>query len=185
MDGLKSLDFVRRSRNDPGLVKTGSCSVVKSPAQRQYCLSRIVSSGLAITAAFALFQPNRASAGWQATGDLNTARELYTETLLLDGKVLVTGGEGPTFAALASTEIYDSTTGIWTPSGSMHTARIYHTATRLTDGRILAAGGVTPAGITNSAEVYDPATGNWSVTGSMVTPRAQQTETLLANGKVL
>ena len=41
---------------------------------------------------------------WTATGSMNEARYLHTATLLLDGRVLVAGGEG--LGALDSAELY-------------------------------------------------------------------------------
>lgn len=45
------------------------------------------------------------STNWVYTGSLNTAREDHTATLLLNGKVLVTGGQG-NYGSLASAELY-------------------------------------------------------------------------------
>lgn len=59
---------------------------------------------------------------WTPTGSLNTARVYHTATLLADGKVLVTGGQDSSGAALSSAELYDPGSGAWTPTGSMLTA---------------------------------------------------------------
>ena len=54
---------------------------------------------------------------WTATGSMNTARFVFTATLLDNGKVLAAGGADTTFSsATASTELYDSATGKWTPT---------------------------------------------------------------------
>ena len=48
-----------------------------------------------------------ASGSWTETGDLATARDIHTATLLSDGKVLVAGGGGNGGSVLASAELYD------------------------------------------------------------------------------
>jgi hypothetical protein len=63
----------------------------------------------------------------------------HTATLLASGKVLIAGGGG--FAALASTELYDPTTGGFTTVGNILTDREQHTATLLVTGEVLIAGG--------------------------------------------
>jgi hypothetical protein len=125
---------------------------------------------------------------------MTTTRDLYTATLLADGRVLVAGGYDSRHAALASAELYDPATGKFSPTGSLATARTIHTATLLADGRVLIAGGeYNDFYATNelsgpcfaSAEIYDPKTGTFSPTGSMATARALHTATLLADGRVL
>jgi hypothetical protein len=137
-----------------------------------------------------LYDPTTGTFG--PTGSMTTARDVHTATLLLDGRVLITGGEDRFRHPLATAETYDPKTGTFSPTGSMKAARDLHVATLLADGRVLVTGG-TPFGIYNSdggqvlasAEVYDPKTGTFSPTGSMAVPRASHTATLLKDGRVL
>jgi len=126
-----------------------------------------------------------------ATGDMTQYHLLGTATLLMNGKVLMAGGEADGGAA-SFAELYDPGTGTFAPTGNMITARNYHTATLLQDGTVLMAGGhnggpVPGAGFdnTSSAELYDPETGTFQSTGSMATGRDNHAATLLSNGEVL
>ncbi len=122
-------------------------------------------------------------------------RDLHTATLLVNGKVLFTGGETgwtgtPPFPIVTrSAEVYDPATGPFQPTGDMATERESHTATLLNDGRVLVAGGARLQGTSwetlQKAEIYDPASGTFLPTGDMVKPRIFHTATLLSNGKVL
>jgi len=130
-----------------------------------------------------------------ATGNMTTPRENHTATLLIDGTVLIAGGDN--YAAtteqlrMATAEIYDPVARMFTRVGDMITGRSGHTATLLPDGRVLLAGGdgTTPWGsdppIPGTAELYDPSTRTFTTTGSMVTGRTNANATLLTNGKVL
>jgi hypothetical protein len=131
-------------------------------------------------------------------------RMAHTATRLVDGRVLITGGNRPDGTQLDSAELYDPSTGHWSATGSLNVPRSYHTAVLLADGRVLVAGSqaqrLLPDGSTetvelNSAEVYDPATGEFTPTGPMTIGRAgssgccPQTErfpaTALSDGRVL
>jgi len=128
---------------------------------------------------------------WSRDGLMASARQDHTATRLLDGRVLVAGGDVP------DAELYDPVARVWRPTGALNTARAGATATLLRDGRVLLAGGTgqigtDPAsgnpitGPLDTAELYDPASGTWSLTtNTMSTPRSQHTATALANGKVL
>jgi hypothetical protein len=113
---------------------------------------------------------------------MTAVRYGHQATLLLDGKVLVTGGRGAS-TILDTAELFDPDTTTFTPTGRMTTARSFHSATLLPDGRVLVAGGMDSA--TPSAELYDPSNGTFAATGPMLTPQSWHTATLLDNGKVL
>ena len=101
-----------------------------------------------------LYDP--ASGTWIATGGLATARGGHTETLLPNGKMLVTGGVNDTNKSfIASAELYDPASGAWTATGSLATPRALHTATLLPNGKVLLAGGYNDPTISlASAELY-------------------------------
>ena len=77
------------------------------------------------------------------------ARYQHTASVLPNGKVLVTGGQG----SGTSTQLYDPSTGVWSASGSMSVARNLHTASILLNGKVLVTGG---QGSGTSAQLYQP-----------------------------
>jgi WD40 repeat protein len=114
-------------------------------------------------------------------------RSGHTATLLLAGKLLVTGGGNG--VADATAELYDPATETFTLTvGNMTEPRIGHTATLLNlgasspnNGKVLILGPADP-----SAELYDPSTSTFTkTTGSMNHARTSPTATLLNTGKVL
>jgi hypothetical protein len=140
--------------------------------------------------AFASLAPAQSPGLFTPTGDMSTPRGEHTATLLLNGKVLMTGGivGGFTNGPLTSAELYDPVTGVFAPTGAMTTARTQHTATLLADGRVLIAGGRTGTNAGQevaSAELYDLSTGAFTPTGAMIRLRGLHSATLLPDGRVL
>jgi hypothetical protein len=118
--------------------------------------------------------------------------DLYTATLLKDGRVLVAGGMSDWRTADAA--LYDPKTGTFAATGPMNDARDAHAAVLLADGRVLILGGDGWAcssgscfysGSLASAELYDPETGTFSRAGYMNMARTGPTAALLQNGDVL
>jgi hypothetical protein len=110
-------------------------------------------------------------------------RQFHTATPLLDGTVLIAGGNDN------SAEIYDPTTDTFRLTGSLSVAHGGAAAAALLDGRVLVVGGSTPdAGCLDSAEIYDPAAETFTPTGPMAVARCSLWWTgapVLPNGQVL
>lgn len=86
----------------------------------------------------------------------NTRSE-HTASVLANGKVLVTGGyNGASY--LASTELYEPSTGLWRTVGNMTSARKGHTASLLKNGKVLVTGGSNVILLFNSTELFNPST---------------------------
>jgi hypothetical protein len=119
---------------------------------------------------------------------MTMGRDRATATLLLDGRVLIAGGDG--YGEARSAETYDPKTGKFTKTGSMIRGHEVGTATLLLDGRVLIVGGWEWTSKTNrvesaSADLYDPKTGTFTRTGSLSARWFSDTATRLLDGRVL
>jgi N-acetylneuraminic acid mutarotase len=129
--------------------------------------------------------PQVPSNTWSATGDMVVSRAGASAVLLLDGRVLVTGGtnEG---GASASAERFSPTAGGFLATPSMENARANHTSTVLEDGRVLVVGGINADGhATAAAELYDSNTNAWTPVAPLYHARSGHSATLLWDGRVL
>jgi hypothetical protein len=118
---------------------------------------------------------------FSAAGKLATPRAGHTATPLLDGRVLIVGGQDTKGHPISSAEVYNPGLSASAPTGSLLRARSGHTAALLLEGRVLIAGGLNEA----SAELYDPVKGIFEPVGSMTTARAFHGATTLLDGRVL
>jgi hypothetical protein len=168
---------------DGRVLVIGGAHWVSDPATR--------SSSIAGPFGAEIFDPVTGS--WELTATPSRMRLGHHAVRLLDGRVLVVGGDGPTTTlagplaqAHGTAELFDPATGKWSPTDAPLVARLAASATLLPDGRVLFAGGVDRNYDTQpSAEVYDPVTGAWRFTGPLVEPRLSHTATALADGRVL
>jgi hypothetical protein len=121
---------------------------------------------------------------WTSTGSMSTARARHSAILMLDGNILVIGGETAAGTPTNTCELWNGTT--WTARASMATARSLHTATLLQSGKILVVGGKGTAGAAlSSCEIYDPATNTWSAERNLNSARYAHNTILLYSGLVL
>jgi len=94
-----------------------------------------------------LYDPSTGSFG--PTGDMAIGGEGLTATLLMNGEVLVAGGQNGFLGYLRTVELYDPLSGTFAPTASLSTPRAFHTATLLPDGKVLVTGGSN-----QTAEIY-------------------------------
>lgn len=151
---------------------------------------RIGRFGLVVLAGFAL-PISICAARFVPASPPIAARVDHTATLLMSGKVLVAGGNGP--GELRSAQLYDPESDSWSSAGNLTSGRYAHTATLLNSGKVLVVGGYGNSGFgagggLTSVELYDPDTNTWSWWGQapwIRTPRFHHTATLLQSGEVL
>jgi hypothetical protein len=112
-----------------------------------------------------------------------------TATLLMDGIVLVAGGEDEYQNSYKLTELFDVVTGSFTSGGSLPTGHDGASATLLPNGMVLIAGGDYDFGVPDSPQghalLYDPVSGIFRAGPDMVSSPSIPTATLLNDGRVL
>jgi hypothetical protein len=122
---------------------------------------------------------------WISASPLLEARSDHAANALLDGRVLITGGNQGT-RLLQSSEIYDVKTDQWTRAAPLPRPRTEHSAFTLADGRVFVAGGIEKSGAaTDTTFIYDPRADAWSDGPRMTLPRVQHAAVQLANGDIL
>ena len=114
---------------------------------------------------------------------LPSARALH-RSVVLDGKIYVTGGLTTSGSYISTMEIYDPASNSWSTVTIPLTAgeRREHTSVTL-DGKIYLIGGLTNSGRISTVDVYDPVTGLWSQAASLNTTRSQHSSVVL-NGSI-
>ncbi len=110
---------------------------------------------------------------------LATARSNHTQSTLLDGRVLITGGYTGASgispgSPIASVEIFNPQTGLISAGPPMASTRVDHTATLLPDGRVVIAGFAT-------WQIFDPASNLWSLEYPLQRSRNAHAAVLLAD----
>ncbi len=101
-----------------------------------------------------LYDPDRQL--WTRSGAPVILRGEYEMTLLLNGQVLMTGGDGEN-GTLREAELYDPATGTWALTSPMLNPRWRHTATRLPNGKVLVLGATGGNVASPTCELYTPA----------------------------
>jgi hypothetical protein len=160
----------------------------------------VAAPGFGFPAAGYRYDPSKST--FNNIGDyLVTAFFAHASTLLLNGKVLVSGGGDADIDVgdvLYQAELYDAASNTFDYTANMSECRWRHTSTLLPDGTVLIAGGddldhylistycINLADATpGRAELYDPGAGMFSVTSTMTAPRELHSATLLNDGTVL
>ncbi|MDD5628437.1 MAG: kelch repeat-containing protein, partial [Elusimicrobia bacterium] len=125
-----------------------------------------------------------ANGGYAAALPGSARRRYHSATLLMDGRVLVAGGNDGNWE-VDSVFLYDPLQNRWATGEPLTYKRQSHTATLLPNGAVLVAGGaqaVSAGGLpSDKVEQYDPQRDRW-VYWSLSTRRAYHTMTMGTNG---
>ncbi len=97
---------------------------------------------------------------WTSTGSMMEARFAFGVSLLVDGRVLATGGGS---VSLKHTELFDPATETWAATGATHYDYKWHKQITLDDGRVLVVGGRDGTYLRLMEELYDA--GKWADPG--------------------
>jgi hypothetical protein len=102
-----------------------------------------------------LYDP--AAGTFASIGNVIEPHDFAAAVRLIDGTVLITGGQLPGGNGGASTELYTPATGTFQYAGEMTAGRHSHRTTLLPDGTVLITGGNSYwPDPTSTAEVYKP-----------------------------
>ena len=112
-------------------------------------------------------------------------REHPAATVLMDGRVLVTGGANSSNDPQKTTELYDPDSNTWTAGPKLKVWRWKHTQTLLPDGRVLIVGGTDDLSQLAKVSAYDPATNEITSLAPLVEGRSNHVAVLLDDGRVL
>jgi N-acetylneuraminic acid mutarotase len=160
----------------------------------------LITGGLAVDSGFLqtyqsteIFDPSTNT--FTASGNMIAGRRSHTASLLISGKVLISGGTSNTGTATVTSELYDPATNAFSAGPQMVFDRSGHAAVSLTDGTVLIlggaantiSGGVASAGglYLSAAELYNPATNGFVAVGSMQSARSLSAAVRLNDGRVL
>ena len=120
---------------------------------------------------------------WTYSGSMHYARTNHTATRLLDGSVLVTGGDNGDGNGMNSAEVYNPLNGSWSNTEAMHYGRTGHTAILLPNGNVLViSAAYSCCGDFPYPEIYDPHTRVWTVSSGQ---GLGDMAAILPNGMVL
>src|SRR5437868_2524444 len=134
-----------------------------------------------------LFDPAANTWRW-ASNTMTDARADFTLSQLLDGTVLVAGGENGS-GPLSGVETFDLLTKTFQYAGYLNKARRAHAASVLKDGRVLITGGSAVAQdgsivALTSTEIYDPTSTSLSAGPVLNAARYAHSSTTLIDGTV-
>ena len=137
-----------------------------------------------------IFDPNAQT--FSFAGTMSASRQNAAATVLQDGRVLIVGGSGVdangNAIVLASSDVYDPSTGSVSAGPTLTMARSKHSATTQLDGKVVVIGGSDGTNSLGSIEVFDPTLGgNFApVSASLATARSGHLSFLLPkNNEVL
>ncbi|GAA1704233.1 hypothetical protein GCM10009745_59680 [Kribbella yunnanensis] len=109
---------------------------------------------------------------WTPTGNLAVARKGHQATRLIDGRVMVSGGDGRGLVnweyerySQYATEVYEPGQGTWKQAGDMTSGRSHHRDVLLPSGKVLQVGGTDDGTFDTgyrTAAMFDPGTLEWS-----------------------
>jgi N-acetylneuraminic acid mutarotase len=117
---------------------------------------------------------------WTLTDPLKIPRQYAASVELVNGNILVTGGEDS--VSINTTEIFDYKNEKWEIAPPMIVGRGSHVMVQLKNGNVIAIGGFG----TKSCEIFDTLSKHWNLTDSLHEERSYgETATLLDNGNVL
>ncbi len=116
--------------------------------------------------------------GFVAGPPLATPRYAHTATVLLDGDVLVIGGDdfGAGSDPTGSAERFVVAEERFRPAGELVVWREHHTATLLPDGRVVVVGGMGASlGTVETIEIWDELRGSFAASGTLANSRLGHT----------
>lgn len=134
-----------------------------------------------------LFDPTANT--WTEVAQMSSVRAFHAAVRLLDGTVLVVGGNPSDRGA----ERYDPASNSWTPAGVTQVPHVRGTATLLLDGTVVVAGGVDfgperddpSISLIGYSERYDPTSNSWRELALLHETPYGHAASRLADGTVL